>query len=61
MKPSLAKSVEQCYYDFAALPPPSNGKEVKRMAELLDFLLAVAANVLSCYICKWLDGWRKGR
>lgn len=31
------------------------------MAELLNFLLAVAANVLSSYICKWLDGWRKGR
>ncbi len=31
------------------------------MTEILNFLLAVGANVLSCYICKWLDGWRKGR
>ena len=31
------------------------------MAEILNFLRAVGANVLSCYICKWLDGWRKGR
>ncbi len=31
------------------------------MTGILNFLLAVGANVLSCYICKWLDGWRKGR
>ncbi len=30
------------------------------MAEILNFLLAVGANVLSCYICKWLDGWTAG-
>ncbi len=31
------------------------------MTELRNFLLAVGANVISCCICKWLDGWRKGR
>ena len=30
------------------------------MTEILNFLLAVGANVLSCYICKWLDGWTAG-
>lgn len=31
------------------------------MTEILNFLLTVGANVISCYICKWLDSLRKGR
>ena len=27
----------------------------------LSLLLSVAANVISYYICKWLDGWFSGR
>ena len=26
-----------------------------------SFLVAVGANVVSYYICKWLDSYRKGR
>ncbi len=28
---------------------------------LITFMLSVAANVASYYICKWLDGWFSGR
>ena len=31
------------------------------MAYIFSFVLSVAANVASYYICKWLDGWLKGR
>ena len=31
------------------------------MAYIFTFVLSVAANVASYYICKWLDGWLKGR
>ena len=31
------------------------------MAYISTFILSVAANVASYYICKWLDGWLKGR
>lgn len=28
---------------------------------VINFILAVAANVLADLICKWLDGQRKGK
>ena len=31
------------------------------MPDITTFILSVAANVISYYICKWLDGWLKGR
>ena len=31
------------------------------MVYIFTFVLSVAANVASYYICKWLDGWLKGR
>ena len=31
------------------------------MAYIFTFVLSVAANVASYYICKWLDGWFMGR
>jgi hypothetical protein len=36
-------------------------REVSRLNDLTDFLLAVIAGIVSNYVCKWLDGWRKGR
>jgi len=29
------------------------------MNGFFSFLLSVAAGVVSNYICKWLDGWKK--
>ena len=31
------------------------------MEMVVSFILSVAAGVVSYYICKWLDGWLKGR
>ena len=31
------------------------------MPSISTFILSVAANVASYYICKWLDGWFTGR
>ena len=31
------------------------------MQSILSLFLSVAANVISHYVCKWLDGWLKGR
>jgi hypothetical protein len=36
-------------------------REVSEMNNLDNFLLAVIAGIVSYYVCKWLDGWRKGR
>ena len=51
-----------CYTVVAALPYSGNRGEVSNMASLFNsFLVTVAANVVSYYICKWLDSHRKGR
>ena len=42
-------------------PPIYSGGEVRKMPSITTFMLSVAANVASYYICKWLDGWLKGR
>jgi hypothetical protein len=59
----LAKPVEFWYTDHAALLSLKirQQREVSRLNDLFDFLLAVIAGIVSYYICKWLDGWRKGR
>ena len=50
-----------CYNGFAALPAHFMGGEVRKMPSITTFMLSVAANVASYYICKWLDGWFTGR
>ena len=42
-------------------PPIYSGVEVRQMPSITTFMLSVAANVASYYICKWLDGWFTGR
>jgi len=51
-------------YDILVLrpcPPIYSGGEVRQMPDISTFILSVAANVASYYICKWLDGWFTGR
>ena len=51
-------------YDILVLrpcPPIYSGGEVRKMPSITTFMLSVAANVASYYICKWLDGWVMGR
>ena len=42
-------------------PPIYSGGEVRQMPDISTFILSVAANAASYYICKWLDGWFTGR
>ena len=37
------------------------GKEVGTMNHIFAFMTSVAANVVSNFVCKWLDGWFKDR
>ena len=37
------------------------GKEVGTMNHIFAFMTSVAANVVSKFVCKWLDGWFKDR
>lgn len=51
-----------CYTGCAALSPIWQQGEVKRMpAILVDFLVAVAAQVTAYYLCKWLNNHHKGK
>lgn len=51
-----------CYTDFACLQHIGSREGVRKMEPLvINFILAVAANVLANRICKWLDGQRKGK
>ena len=43
------------------IPPILLGREVDSMVHLLAILESVAANVMSHYICKWLDRFDKDR
>jgi hypothetical protein len=36
-------------------------REVSELNDLVNFLLAVIAGIVSYYVCKWLDGQSKGR
>ena len=49
------------YTIHAALLQTGNRKEVSTLEHLIGFLLAVAANVVSDYIRKWLDRAGKGK
>ena len=42
-------------------PPRFMGREVKLMAPILTILESVVANVISHYICKWLNRFAKDR
>jgi hypothetical protein len=37
-----------------------NRKEVFALSSFISFLIAVTANVVAYFICKWLDGGGKG-
>ena len=51
-----------CYTCPAAYPCPVLWEgRCCPMAYISTFILSVGANVASYYICKWLDGWLKGR
>jgi len=47
---------------IAALLQTGIREEVSAMSSLIcNFLVTVGANVVSYYICKWLDSYRKGK
>ena len=51
-----------CYTGIAALLQTGIREEVSAMSSLIcSFLVTVGANVVSYYICKWLDSYRKGK
>lgn len=51
-----------CYTGIAALTYSGNREGVSVMSSLIcNFLVTVGANVVSYYICKWLDSYRKGK
>ena len=51
-----------CYTGIAALLQTGIREEVSVMSSLIcNFLVTVGANVVSYYICKWLDSYRKGK
>ena len=51
-----------CYTGIAALTYSGNREGVCKMDSLFNsFLVTVGANVVSYYICKWLDSHRKGK
>lgn len=45
-----------CYDDFAV--GASAVKEVNRMEYVFTLMVSVAANVITYFVCKWLDGHR---
>ena len=51
-----------CYTIIAALTYSGNREGVCKMDSLFNsFLVTVVANVVSYYICKWLDRFDKDR
>ena len=44
---------------LAVLPNPSQWGEVRNLEILVSFLVSVLAGIVTYYICKWLDEWRK--
>lgn len=58
----FASTLIRCYTYLAALLYSGNREEVSNMSSLFNsFLVTVGANVVSYYICKWLDSYRKGK
>jgi len=50
-----------CYTGLAALPADFNRRGVSFMVHFLAILESVVADVISHYICKWLDRFDKDR
>ena len=62
MRPFLFLFVEKCaIISLRPCPPTSFGREVKAVIHILTILESVIANVISHYICKWLDRLDKDR
>ena len=54
--------VEKCaIISLRPCPPTLFGREVKAVIHILTILESVIANVISHYICKWLDRLDKDR
>ena len=49
------------YNGFAVHPAYLTGEEVDALAYFLTFLVSVGADVVSHFICKWLDRFDKDR
>ena len=50
-----------CYTGLAALLAHFIGKGVSTMSLFLSLIQSVAVNIISHYVCKWLDGLSTGR
>ena len=62
MCPFLFLFVEKCVIlVLRPCPPTLFGREVKAVIHILTILESVIANVISHYICKWLDRLDKDR
>ena len=62
MRPFLFLFVEKCVIlVLRPCPPTLFGREVKAVIHILTILESVIANVISHYICKWLDRLDKDR
>ena len=62
MRPFLFLFVEKCVIlVLRPCPPTSIGGEVSFMVHFLAILESVVADVISHYICKWLDRFDKDR
>jgi hypothetical protein len=48
-------------YSWCCPSHSGNREEVGNLADLINFLLAVAASIVGHYVCKWLDSRRKGK
>lgn len=55
---SLHRILFVWYNTSVALLIPGNGRRCIRLETIVSLLCAIAANVISHYICKWLDGQR---
>jgi hypothetical protein len=49
------------YNGFAVHPAYLTGEEVDALAYFLTFLVSVGADVVSHFICKWLDRYEENR
>ena len=52
---------KECYNGFAVHPAYLTGEEVDALAYFLTFLVSVGADVVSHFICKWLDRYEENR
>lgn len=57
---ALAYFAEFWYNAVGCLCPPWQQGGGEEMITLADFIMAVVANVIGYYICKWLDRHNKG-